>query len=92
MKPPRTDDVILPCTVAPDAYYPTQGGGRETRIARWLCARCPVQERCADWAIRHEAHGTWAGLSENERAAIRARRHIVLTSPPSLTGDPRRTA
>lgn len=84
MKPPRTEDADLPCTKAPAVYYPKPGDNQAARIARWLCARCPVKQRCAEWAIRHEAHGHWGGLSEDDRATIRARRGIVLQSPPSL--------
>ncbi|MFC8448189.1 WhiB family transcriptional regulator [Kitasatospora sp. NPDC057223] len=37
--------------------------------ARRVCARCPVREACADFALRsHETYGVWGGLTEKERA------------------------
>ena len=40
---------------------------REQR-AKEICAECPVQLPCRNYAVRiKEAHGIWGGLTENER-------------------------
>ena len=42
---------------------------------------CPLVAECAEYAIHHEAHGIWGGLTVRDRAAIRRQRGIVLTEP-----------
>ncbi|MFD0256808.1 WhiB family transcriptional regulator [Kitasatospora indigofera] len=47
---------------------------RQGRVeaARRVCARCPVRDACADFALRtQETHGVWGGLTERERAPRR---------------------
>lgn len=47
--------------------------------AKAICAECPVQRECLEWALTiREPYGVWGGYSESER------RHILLgrTSPP----------
>lgn len=57
------------------------GGVAELNQARRICSRCPVQRQCADYALAHEEHGTWAGMSERERDRLRKSRGIRLQSP-----------
>jgi WhiB family redox-sensing transcriptional regulator len=41
---------------------------------RAVCARCPVRERCLDWALTaNESDGIWAGTTPDERKALRRR-------------------
>jgi WhiB family redox-sensing transcriptional regulator len=43
---------------------------REAR-ARTICAGCPVQEECLEYALRiRETHGIWGGLNELERRSL----------------------
>lgn len=43
--------------------------------AKALCQRCPAIKACARDAIeRGEKHGTWGGLSEDDRRAFSTRR------------------
>ena len=43
---------------------------REAR-AKSICASCPVQPECLDYALRiREPHGIWGGLNELERRMI----------------------
>jgi hypothetical protein len=38
------------------------------RIAKAICAACPVRQQCAVHALAHgELHGVWGGLSEGDR-------------------------
>jgi WhiB family transcriptional regulator, redox-sensing transcriptional regulator len=40
-------------------------------VAKAICARCPVQGPCLDYALRvREDHGVWGGLNEMERRAL----------------------
>jgi Transcription factor WhiB len=41
---------------------------RRERVAKAICAACPVRQPCAVYALAHrELHGVWGGLSENDR-------------------------
>jgi WhiB family redox-sensing transcriptional regulator len=41
---------------------------RRERVAKAICAACPVREPCAVYALAHrELHGVWGGLSEADR-------------------------
>ena len=38
------------------------------RVAKAICAACPVRQPCAVYALVHrELHGVWGGLSEADR-------------------------
>lgn len=38
------------------------------RVAKAICAACPVRQPCAVYALAHrELHGVWGGLSEADR-------------------------
>lgn len=39
---------------------------------RKICARCPVQRECLDYAIVHEAAGFWGGTTAKERKTMRS--------------------
>ena len=51
--------------------HETQGEKtRRERVARNICAACPVQDICREDAItRQEAYGIWGGITEKERRA-----------------------
>nr|WP_255413820.1 WhiB family transcriptional regulator [Pseudonocardia sp. MH-G8] len=41
---------------------------RRERVAKAICAACPVRRPCAAYALVHgELHGVWGGLSEADR-------------------------
>jgi hypothetical protein len=41
---------------------------RRERVAKAICAACPVRQPCAVYALVHrELHGVWGGLSEADR-------------------------
>jgi hypothetical protein len=47
--------------------------------ARALCAECPVQPQCLEYALEFPAadmHGVWAGLTSRQLAAEQRRRGI----------------
>jgi WhiB family transcriptional regulator, redox-sensing transcriptional regulator len=60
-----------------DAFYREYPGGVE--IARKVCAVCPVQQDCLDYAIESgEEYGIWGGMNRAERNKVATRRlHLV---------------
>ena len=62
----------------PEVFHPDKGGS--TRDAKKVCAKCPVQTECLDWALTTNEHfGVWGGLSERERRKIT--HHVPCTTP-----------
>jgi WhiB family redox-sensing transcriptional regulator len=54
-------------------FFPTRG--ESAHDAKAVCAACPVQEQCLDFAMRLRiTHGVWGGLTERERRLLRRRR------------------
>ncbi|UYP21111.1 WhiB family transcriptional regulator [Rhodococcus sp. Z13] len=57
-----------------------RGAAREERTAsaKKVCARCPVREKCLQYAVESgERHGVWGGLTEEERTPLRRVRRIL---------------
>ncbi|MGH3096687.1 MAG: WhiB family transcriptional regulator [Streptosporangiales bacterium] len=46
-------------------------------FAKAVCARCPVRQRCLDYALRHAVSGVWGGTSDAERSLLRRRLGIA---------------
>ena len=69
----------------PNLFFPEHDNGRKAykvdQQAVDACAKCPVVEQCADWAVKHEAHGYQGGLTENQRAQIRKKLNIFIWEP-----------
>jgi len=56
----------------PEMFFPEDG--YSIREARAICARCPVQEQCLEYAMKHSMEfGVWGGLSVKERARLSSR-------------------
>jgi WhiB family redox-sensing transcriptional regulator len=62
----------------PSRFFPSDGVG--VQVAKAVCAGCPVQSPCLEYALRHRIdHGVWGGTSERERRRIlRQRRQDAL--------------
>jgi len=68
----RGEDLLL--FFGPDGERQPEREIRE-RKAKEVCAACPVQIECLNYAVsRPEKYGTWGGLNEEERSAERRRR------------------
>jgi len=60
----------------PSTFFPSDGVGVE--LARRICATCPVQAPCLEYALRHgEKFGIWGGMSERERRRLRRQRALA---------------
>ena len=73
--------------IAPSTFFPSDGVGVD--IARRICADCPVQSPCLEYALEnHIDHGVWGGCSERERRRILKRRRATATSEAQPTPEP----
>jgi WhiB family transcriptional regulator, redox-sensing transcriptional regulator len=65
--------------VDPELFFPVSESGaavRQVAAARAVCARCPVQRQCRDWALQAgEPAGIWGGTTPEERRLVRGRMH-----------------
>jgi WhiB family redox-sensing transcriptional regulator len=60
----------------PSMFFPSDGVGVE--VARRICATCPVQAPCLEYALYYRIdHGVWGGCSERERRRILKRRRMA---------------
>lgn len=58
---------------SPSVFFPIDGVG--VIAARAVCAECPVQGNCLEYALANRIeHGVWGGASERERRRIIKRR------------------
>ncbi|MFF0066682.1 WhiB family transcriptional regulator [Streptomyces sp. NPDC005279] len=61
----------------PDLFFPVGNTGPallQVAEAKSVCRRCPVQERCLEWALEcGQDSGVWGGLGEDERRALKRR-------------------
>ena len=58
----------------PELWFPESGGRDLYGQARATCQRCPIRERCLEYAMKREGGygrvyraGMWGGLTSNER-------------------------
>lgn len=62
----------------PDAFYAEKGDWMSTRMAKRVCAACPVRERCLEVALARGESGVWGGTTEHQRRKmIRQQRAAV---------------
>ncbi len=61
----------------PELFFPVSDTGpaaRQAEQAKSICARCPVRERCLEYALDNGLdHGVFGGTTESERRALRRR-------------------
>jgi WhiB family redox-sensing transcriptional regulator len=64
-------------SVDPDLFFPmstTNPSRAEVAAAKTVCARCPVQAECLEYALgAGQLHGIWGGMNEEERRRASAR-------------------
>lgn len=60
----------------PGIFYPSTTGA-DMRLAKRICSRCVVRERCLEYAISNRIDdGIWGGESERARARIARERRL----------------
>jgi WhiB family transcriptional regulator, redox-sensing transcriptional regulator len=59
----------------PELFFPLSDvglGARQAEQAKAVCARCPVRERCLEYALDNGLdHGIFGGTTETERRLLR---------------------
>jgi WhiB family redox-sensing transcriptional regulator len=62
----------------PDVFFPIGTTGiavEQVEDAKRICARCPVQESCLEFALAsNQDAGVWGGLTEDERRTLKRAR------------------
>lgn len=59
-----------PCYAKGVDFFP--GVGDRAVAAKAMCATCPVQQTCLDYALAEGiGHGIWGGMNETDRAKLR---------------------
>lgn len=92
-EPPVTWPKTVECVEQPELFFrPTRVGVYD---AQQICARCPMLQRCADWALaslRHSTDGVFASvpmpsIAPNNKkaraAAIKQLRAVAATGIPA---------
>lgn len=55
-------------------YLEGQGASQEIQpLLKKTCDNCPILPQCREYAIEHETHGYWGGLTMSDRATLRAK-------------------
>jgi WhiB family redox-sensing transcriptional regulator len=61
----------------PELFFPVGNSGPallQIEEAKAVCRRCPVINRCQQWALENnQQDGVWGALSENERRSLKRR-------------------
>lgn len=48
-------------------YSDRQTRDEVAQIAKAICSKCPIRERCLDYAVQAKMKGIWGGTTEAER-------------------------
>ena len=59
----------------PELFFPLSESGKaleQIAEAKVICAGCPVQPQCLEFALRTWPQGIWGGLTELERRSAKA--------------------
>ncbi|MGH3468908.1 MAG: WhiB family transcriptional regulator [Thermocrispum sp.] len=72
---PQWAESALCAQTDPELFFPERGQIDVLRAAKRVCAECPLQVECREYAIqRGEPFGVWGGTTERERRRIRTER------------------
>ena len=84
---PRFDEGALCSQMNGDLFFDVEHmrDRNELQQLKQVCFKCPSQQPCLDYALKHGVSGVWAGTTSKERADIRKRRGIVAI--PLVTGS-----
>lgn len=60
--------------IGSEIFFPERHEANMARIAKKMCNRCDIKQKCLDYALKDpELAGIWGGTSEQERYKIRNR-------------------
>ncbi|WP_433463953.1 WhiB family transcriptional regulator [Spirillospora sp. CA-128828] len=80
----KPDDPALPCSDDPELWFVDDGTLGHARVeadrlnkliqeAKDGCAVCDIRAACLDYALNHNEHGIWGGLTRAERRKLHRR-------------------
>lgn len=76
--PPNPDEwkTSAACrSMDPDIFFgPEKGGGWDQEPALAICATCPVEHECLEYALQRNDPGVWGGMSERQRQRLKKMR------------------
>ena len=67
------------CLVVEDLDFFFSEFPLDIALAKDICAECPMIAACRAYAMKHENHGVWGGLSADDRFALRGNRQAFET-------------
>lgn len=77
-------DVFFPDDFLDDDAKPARSTYSRENTAKLICASCPYQLRCLEYALKNQDElGIWGGTTELERRKLRNRRLRSLKITPS---------
>ena len=60
--------------IDPELFFPKKGSIYESQVAKRMCRKCPLIEKCLEYALKDpEIKGIWGGTSEQQRYKLRNR-------------------
>ena len=62
------------CRGKPTSWWFPEPGINDSSIPDMYCRRCPVVDRCLEYAISNKLAGRWGGTSERQRIRIQMQR------------------
>jgi hypothetical protein len=73
-----------------DFFYEDKQPNRNTKLIhqeqlRKMCGTCKFLEACREYAIYHEYHGFWGGMTEYERITFRKQHKIIVQTPEAYS-------
>lgn len=71
---PNLPDAACKGITYPDVFHPhafDMDHRFATAQAKAICARCPEQTACLEWAMSENVGGIWGGVDERERRAMK---------------------
>jgi hypothetical protein len=67
------------CLVVEDLDFFFSEFPLDIALAKDICAECPMIEACRTYAMKHENHGVWGGLSAEDRFKLRGNKDAYET-------------
>jgi len=71
---PKFDDSQNCANLDTEFFYPIVESDEQQvtiRMLKKVCSDCPFKQECQEYALAHERHGFWAGMTTFERERVR---------------------
>lgn len=73
IQPPEWTEDALCAQTDPEIFFPEKGGSN--KMAKAICAECPVIQECLEYALATaDRYGVYGGLGERERRKLLSQR------------------